>query len=64
MITEIFIIIALVLIIGFDIVIAILQNKDPKNFKTISRVIWERSAKHPIIPFAVGMLMGHLFWRS
>ena len=62
--TEIFIIIGLVLIIIFDIIMAVLQNKDPKNFKTISKVIWEQSSKHPIIPFAVGMLMGHLFWRN
>jgi hypothetical protein len=28
---------------------------------TISEMIW-KIAKHPIVPFAFGVLMGHLFW--
>lgn len=28
---------------------------------TISELIW-RASKRPIVPFAFGLLMGHLFW--
>lgn len=28
---------------------------------TISEIIW-RLGRHPLVPFAVGVLMGHLFW--
>jgi hypothetical protein len=28
---------------------------------TISEIVW-KFAKHPILPFAFGVLMGHFFW--
>lgn len=31
---------------------------------TISWVIIDRSYDYPIIPFAAGVLCGHLFWRA
>jgi hypothetical protein len=31
---------------------------------TISYVILHASMSNPIIPFTVGILMGHLFWRQ
>jgi hypothetical protein len=31
---------------------------------TISWWIWTNSVKYPIIPFAIGVLMGHLFWNQ
>ena len=36
-----------------------LFNKQPGD--TISEIHW-RLAKNPIVPFAFGLLMGHLFW--
>lgn len=30
---------------------------------SISATVQALSNKHPALPFAVGMLMGHLFWR-
>ena len=31
---------------------------------TISQTLLENSKKHPIIAFALGVLMGHLFWAN
>jgi hypothetical protein len=31
---------------------------------TISEVIWHLCSKHPLVPFAFGVLMGHLFWQA
>ncbi len=31
---------------------------------TVSEVIWRASTKHPVIPFMIGLLAGHLFWRA
>lgn len=28
---------------------------------TISEIVW-RASRRPIVPFAFGVLMGHLFW--
>jgi uncharacterized membrane protein len=45
------------LLIGWDIYVAV--NKDEGD--TISEILlWV--SKHPIMPFAFGVLMGHLFW--
>ena len=32
-----------------------------KRGDTISEIVWRASAR-PILPFAFGVLMGHLFW--
>ena len=32
------------------------------NADMISSVIWDVSAKHPVVPFLFGFLMGHFFW--
>lgn len=62
--TEIFVAISSVIIIGFDVIMALKQNRDPRNFKTISKLVWSASKKYPIVPFAVGILCGHLFWQN
>lgn len=31
---------------------------------TISWQVWDKSRRFPIIPLAVGILVGHLFWRQ
>lgn len=30
---------------------------------TISVVMWNTAQSYPIVPFAFGVLMGHLFWQ-
>jgi hypothetical protein len=46
-------------LIGYDIFAY--YNGDSS---TISEVIWSVCGKMPLIPFAVGILCGHLFWQS
>lgn len=46
------------LLIGWDIYAAV----TPEKGDTISRVILSTAEKHPILPFALGVLMGHLLW--
>lgn len=31
---------------------------------TISEHVWSITLKHPLVPFAFGMLMGHFFWQA
>lgn len=31
---------------------------------TISATVWDWSKKYPIFSFAMGVVMGHLFWHS
>ena len=50
---------AVVLIIGVYDVVAILGFGTDA---TISRVLLGTSVTTPAIPFAIGFLMGHLFW--
>lgn len=30
---------------------------------TISELVWQAAHRRPIVPFAVGLLCGHFFWR-
>jgi hypothetical protein len=41
------------------------ESKDPAHQGlTISEHIWNVTLKHPLVPFAFGMLMGHFFWQA
>ena len=31
---------------------------------TISEAVWDWSSRYPYLPFAAGILCGHLFWRE
>lgn len=58
-VTQIVICIALVGLIIYD-VIAIVQGGTEAS---ISSIIITYAYKMPMMPFMVGFLMGHLFWR-
>lgn len=45
-------------LIGWDIWVAV--NDTPGD--TISELALAFAGKHPILPFAVGVIVGHLFW--
>ena len=30
---------------------------------TISVIMYESAKKHPIIPFTIGVVLGHMFWQ-
>lgn len=51
---------SVVLLVGWDIFVAV----KPPSGDTISEIIRQTAGKHPIIPFAFGVLIGHFFWTS
>ncbi|HEV8674023.1 MAG TPA: hypothetical protein VGX21_08255 [Methylomirabilota bacterium] len=38
-----------------------LANRDEGD--TISEITWELTARRPLVPFTLGLLMGHFFWQ-
>jgi len=46
------------LLIGWDLYVYMAGNE----VDMISGVVWETSSKHPVLPFSIGFIMGHLFW--
>jgi hypothetical protein len=48
------------LIILFDVVMLILGG----DSATVSAVIYNTAKEYPVIPFAVGFAMSHLFWAQ
>jgi len=57
--TKLFIVGITLFIIAYD-VFAYLYGHD----STISQVIYSWSIKFPLLPLAVGVLMGHFFWPN
>jgi hypothetical protein len=51
--------VAIVLII-YDIIVVALFGRD----ETISWQMWLISQKYPVIPFALGFVMGHILWHN
>lgn len=49
----------LVLIV-WDLIVA----TDGKPGNTISEITLYYARRHPVIPFALGVIMGHLFWAQ
>jgi hypothetical protein len=47
-------------LIGWDIYLA----TDDKKENTISNLIQDASHEHPMIPFALGVLIGHWLWDN
>ena len=47
-----------VVLVAWDIWVAV---RPPKG-DTITSIIRGWATKHPVVPFALGVLMGHLFW--
>ena len=58
-VTSIFIISVTVLVIAFDVYVYTRGGTDA----TVSWAIFSVSYRHPMIPFSVGVLCGHLFWQ-
>jgi uncharacterized membrane protein len=59
-IARIILLILVIVVVGWDIWVTNLG--DPKA--SFSQVILDKSMKDPIIPFLVGVLIGHLFWPN
>jgi len=55
------IIIAIIAVITiWDVAVVLMGRPDT----TISAVILKLSKEHPMIPFTLGVLVGHLFWPN
>lgn len=55
---TIYLLVALaVLLIAWDIFVYL----EPTKNDTISEVLWDLG-KHPILPFLLGVIAGHIFW--
>ena len=48
------------LLVGWDIYVA----SNSINGDTISEITLAFARKHPVVPFALGVLMGHLLWSQ
>lgn len=59
-VTAIFLAVVLILVGLYDALIGISGIPDA----TVSKVVQDISSRHPILPFAVGVLIGHLFWSK
>lgn len=59
-ITGVFIVAAFLVIVGYDVWAVLAGGIEA----TISEVVWEYATSYPIIPFATGVLCGHLFWQT
>lgn len=57
--TRIFIVVTLLVVLVYDIAAAVFGGTGT----TISHEIIVFSHDYPIVPFLVGVVMGHLFWR-
>jgi hypothetical protein len=47
-----------VILIAWDVYVYV----EPSDGDTISEVTLAAAGKHPVIPFAIGVICGHLFW--
>lgn len=56
--TKLVIVVTIALLIAWDIFVA----AEPQDGDTISELVLGFALKHPVIPFAFGVLMGHFFW--
>lgn len=51
------------LLVVWDIHVAVSEaDKAPGEGATISEVTLGFAKRHPVLPFAVGVICGHLFW--
>lgn len=57
--TIAFIVVALTLVIGFDVWVILKSGSE----NSISQVIIDYSYQYPFITFLVGFVCGHLFWQ-
>lgn len=49
------------LLIAWDVYVAFF-NREPNAKDTISGIVLGFARRHPLVPFAFGVLMGHFFW--
>ena len=58
-ITRLGLILICVLLVTWDAMVVAIGNYDA----TVSVIVYRESRKHPIIPFLLGLVCGHLLWQ-
>jgi len=58
--TTIIVLLSVALLIGYDVLVIAKAGVGA----SISDVIQTAALQHPVIPFATGFLLGHLFWAQ
>lgn len=58
-ITIIFIVVMIAIIAGYDV--WVIASSGSENSISMTMIEW--SYKYPVFTFAMGFVMGHLFWR-
>ena len=58
-ITIYFCVLALIIILGYDAFACFKGG----NYATISGLFWSLSKTYPMVPFLLGVLVGHLCWQ-
>ena len=56
----IWVILGALLVLGIYEVYALAKNQG----LTISEITWRLAYRHPLLPFAFGLLAGHFFWQA
>lgn len=57
--------VTIILLVAFVVVLAgwdIFAAAEPTAGDTISELVLATARRHPVLPFVVGIICGHLFW--
>ena len=57
--TVLILIATAILLLVWDVYVAYFNDEKDD---TISAIVYRSALKHPLFPFAIGVIMGHLFW--
>lgn len=58
--TKVLLVVAVALVIAYDVAVFVIHGVDA----TISRVALAWARQWPVVPFASGVVCGHLFWSQ
>jgi len=58
--TRLLVIAAIILLVIYDLIVISMYGKDA----SISCVFFEYAKANPIVAFAAGLVMGHIFWKN
>ena len=53
----------LLALVGGLVVYEIVTLANEADGDTISELVWAATTRRPVVPFAAGVLCGHLFWQ-
>ena len=54
---------AFLALVGGMVVYELVALSETRRGDTISEIMWSETSHYAMIPFAMGVLMGHFFWQ-